>query len=68
VSFTLTNSTIANTDVMIINHVSGGTVGAYTFNAVCNAGNASISIRNATAGSLSQAPVLRYAVIKGAVA
>jgi hypothetical protein len=68
VSFTLTNSTIANTDVMIINHVSGGTVGAYTFNAVCNTGNASISIRNATAGSLSQAPVLRYVVIKGAVA
>jgi hypothetical protein len=67
VSFTLTNNTVANTDVMIINHTSGGTVGAYTFNAVCNTGNASISIRNATAGSLSQAPVLRYAVIKGAV-
>jgi hypothetical protein len=68
VSFALTNSAIANTDVMIINHVSGGTIGAYTFNAVCGTGNASITVRNITAGNLSEAVVIRYAVIKAAIA
>jgi len=69
VSFTLTNNTIANTDVMIINHVSGGTVGRYFFQANCGTGNAVITIRNATAGAGGNegaALVLRYAVIKGA--
>lgn len=66
VSFTLTNSTIANTDLLVINHVSGGTVGAYTFAASCGTGSATIYVRNATAGSLSEAIVLRFAVIKGA--
>ena len=66
VSFVLTNSTIAATDVLVINHVSGGTVGSYTLNAACAAGSATIYVRNATSGSLSEALVLRYAVIKGA--
>jgi hypothetical protein len=71
VSFTLTNSAIADTDVMIINHVSGGTVGRYVFNAACANGSAAITIRNITAGgggNESAALVLRYVVIKGAVA
>jgi len=66
VSFTLTNSAISNTDVMIINHISGGTVGAYTFNGACGNGSATITIRNITAGNLSEAPVIRFVVIKGA--
>ena len=66
VSFTLTNSTISNTDLLLINHVSGGTLGAYTFNASCGTGSAVIYVRNASAGSLGEAIVLRYAVIKGA--
>ena len=66
VSFTLTNSAIAATDVMIINHVSTGTLGAYTFNAACAGGSAVIYVRNGTGGSLSEAIVLRYALIKGA--
>jgi hypothetical protein len=66
VSFTLTNSTISSTDLLVINHVSGGTIGAYTFNGVCGSGSATIYVRNATAGSLGEAIVLRYAVIKGA--
>lgn len=68
VSFVLTNSTISATDVMVINHVSGGTIGAYTFTASCAAGSATIYVRNNTAGSLSEALVLRYVVIKGATA
>lgn len=64
VSFTLTNSTIAATDVMILNHVSGGTAGAYTLNAQCGASSATINIRNVTAGNLSEAIVIAYVVIK----
>ena len=67
VSFTFTNSTISSTDVLVINHVSGGTVGAYTFTAACGSGSATIYVRNATSGSLGEAIVLRYAVIKGAI-
>lgn len=67
VSFTLTNSAISATDVLVINHVSGGTIGAYTFNAACGAGSALIYVRNVTGGSLGEALVLRYALIKGSI-
>lgn len=66
VSFTLTNTTIAATDLLILNHVSGGTAGSYLLNAQAGAGSASINVRNITGGSLSEAIVLRFAVIKGA--
>jgi hypothetical protein len=66
-SFVLNSTAIANTDVMIINHVSGGTIGAYAFNAACAAGNATISITNRSAGALAEAPVIRFAVIKGSI-
>lgn len=65
VSFTLTNSTVASTDVMILNHVTTGTRGGYTLNAQCAAGSAVIYVRNNTAGSLSEAIVIRFAVVKG---
>lgn len=58
------NSAMAATDVMIVNHVSGGTVGAYTFNPRCGAGVGAIDIRNNTSGSLSEAIVLQFAIIK----
>jgi len=64
VSFTLTSSSIAATDLLILNHVSGGTAGAYTLNAQAAAGSASINVRNITAGSLSEAIVIGFAVIK----
>ena len=64
VSFTFTNSTIAATDTVICTHQSGGTSGAYTVNAFPGAGSAVISVRNNTAGSLSEAIVLRVTVIK----
>ena len=68
VSATWNNSKIAATDVVIINHKSGGTVGAYTFNVSCGAGSATLYIRNATAGSLSETLVLSFVVIKGVTA
>lgn len=68
VSFTLTDNTITNTDVMITNHASGGTAGAYLINAQCGAGSALISVRNVTAGALAEAIVIRFAVFKSAKA
>lgn len=65
VSFTLTNTSIAATDVLVLNHISGGTVGSYTLNAQCAAGSATINVRNNTAGSLGEAIVIQFAVIKG---
>lgn len=66
VTFTLTNSTIAATDIVVMNHSSAGTAGAYTFTAQCAAGSANITVRNVTAGSLSEAIVVRFAVVKAA--
>jgi hypothetical protein len=68
VTFTLTNSTIAATDLLVLNHVSGGTAGAYLLNAQAAAGSASINVRNVTAGSLSEAIVIGFAVIKAVTA
>lgn len=65
VSFVLTNTTIAATDVLILNHVSGGTPGSYLLNAQCAAGSATINVRNETAGSLSEAIVIQFVLIKG---
>lgn len=68
VSFTLTNSTIAATDLLVLNHVSGGTAGAYLLNAQAGAGSASINVRNITAGALGEAIVIGFAVVKAVTA
>jgi hypothetical protein len=64
VSFTLTNSSITANDVLILNHLSAGTAGSYLLNAQAAAGSASINVRNITSGSLSEAIVIGFAVIK----
>ena len=64
VSFTLTNTSIAATDLLVLNHVSGGTAGAYLLNAQAAAGSASINVTNISTGSLSEAIVIGFAVIK----
>jgi hypothetical protein len=68
VSFTLTNSLIAAGDVLVLNHISGGTAGSYLLNAQSSAGAASINVRNITTGSLSEAIVIAYAVIRATTA
>ena len=68
VSFTLTNSNIAAGDLLVLNHVSGGTPGSYSLNARAGAGSATIDVRNNTAGSLGEAIVIGFVVIKGATA
>ena len=66
VTFTLTNSAIANTDVMIINQVSATNISDYNYFPVCNTGSANITIVNRSNQNRSDAIRLRYAVIKGA--
>lgn len=65
VSFVVTNSTVSATDVVIVNVQSVGTAGAYlvSVGSVSN-GSFSITVSNASAGSLSQAIVLNFVVIK----
>lgn len=62
--FTLTNSVLSAKDVLIVNVGSGGTSGAYwPYVANVGAGTAVIGVYNNTAGSLSEAIVINFAVI-----
>lgn len=65
VSFSLNNTFISATDVVIVNIQSVGTVNSYlvSVGAVAN-GSCSITISNASPGSLSQAIVLNFLIIK----
>lgn len=64
-SATWTNSAIAATDVVAFSHKSGGTLGAYSFNAACGAGTCTFSITNISGGALNEQPVIQYVIIKG---
>ena len=64
VTFNLSNSVIEATDIVVVSHIAGGTLGSYNFAVAPAAGNANITIRNITAGSLSEALTLRFIVIK----
>jgi hypothetical protein len=67
IAFTLTNTLIGATDNLILNHVSGGTIGMYTLDAACGAGSATITLRNnSTATTEYAALVIRFILIKGA--
>jgi hypothetical protein len=70
VSFTLTNSTIAAGDVLILNHLNGGSVGRYMLNAQCVGGSATINVKNTnpTSGALAEAIVIAFVVIKAVTA
>jgi hypothetical protein len=64
VPFILYNTIIEAGDIIVLNHISGGTAGAYTLNAQSSSGSALINVRNLTAGNLSEAIVIAFAVIK----
>lgn len=69
VSFTLTNSTIGANDTIVLNIKSGATVASYhTQVESISAGSAVLSIRNYSLGTLSEAVVLQFTVIGGAIA
>lgn len=64
VSFTLTDSLIAATDMVLVQHISGGTLGNYSVYAAPGVGSATITLRNLTAGPLTDAVVVQFVVIK----
>ncbi len=67
VSFTVTNSKIAATDVVVACHGSAGTAGAYIVSANgIAAGSFKITVSNVSGGALSEAIVINYLALKGA--
>jgi hypothetical protein len=69
VVFTLTNSFIAVTDAVIANIATGGTANAYTVDVLTVAvGSVGIRVVNISAGSLSEAVVVSFAIIKAVAA
>jgi hypothetical protein len=64
VSFTLTNSVISAKDVVVLSVSSGATAGAYNCWISGKAtGSCTITLRNLSGGSLSEAVVINFAVI-----
>ena len=64
VSFTLNNSFISSNDALIVNVSAGGTTGAYTtYISSMTTGSAVVTLRNLTAGSLSEAVVINFVLI-----
>ncbi len=59
-----TNTAIAATDTVIFNHISGGTLGSYTMTCTPGSGTWTLTLRNVSTGSLSEAPVFAFAIIK----
>jgi hypothetical protein len=67
VSFVVSNSTVGATDVVVSNVASGGTANAYRSSVTAvAAGQFTVTVENITGGSLSEAPVISFAVVKGA--
>lgn len=66
VSFVLTNSSVAATDYVGINHESGGSQGAYSFAAAPAAGSATIFVRNNSGTALAEGLVLRFVLLRSA--
>ena len=65
VSFAVTNSSVGATDMVVLQHNSGGTLGSYTFNAsTFTAGAFQIDVQNVSGATLSDAIVLRFMVFK----
>ncbi len=67
VSFTVTNSKVAATDVVVACHGSAGTAGSYLVNAnAIAAGSFAVTVSNVSGGSLSEAIVINFVALKGA--
>lgn len=67
--FTVTNSTVAATDVVNVSHASGGTAGQYIVTtAAVAAGSFQIAVYTAAAQAVAAAPVINFAIIKAVAA
>jgi hypothetical protein len=68
-TFVFNNNQLAAGDQLVCTHHATGTFGAYTINGrVTGAGAASMAVRNNTAGSLGEAIVIKFSVIKAVTA
>lgn len=68
VAFTLTNSLIEAVDIILINIASGNTASAYKVQVdSVAAGSCVIVLHNESLGLLSEAVVLNFAILKGAI-
>lgn len=65
---TWTNTFLAAGDIVLWQHISGGTLGAYAVTCNPTAGSATVYIRNLTPGALAEAPVFTFIVIKAVTA
>jgi hypothetical protein len=67
VTFTLNNSLISVNDIVILNVAAGATAGAYNcWVSGLSTGSVSITVRNISGGSLSEAVVINYSLIHNA--
>lgn len=65
VTFTVNNTSVAATDAVLAQHSSGGTDGAYLVMAgLVAAASFTVTVTNASAGSLSEAILIRFFVLK----
>lgn len=68
VSAIFNNSALTSTDMMILNHVSGGTVGGYAYGASnFSTSSCNVWLTNNSTASLSEAVVLKYAILRASV-
>lgn len=66
-SFIVANSVMGVNDFMLIQHISGGTPGIYTFaQSTLGGGNTLIKMRNNQNAAITEALTIGYVVIKGA--
>jgi len=64
VTFTLTNSVLSAKDVLILNVSGAATAGAYNcWVSSMGTGSATVTVRNISGGSLSEAVVLNFVII-----
>jgi hypothetical protein len=66
-TFTFTNSFIAATDYLMVQHISATNGGAWAISTVAGAGSATITVRNLSTASITEATPLRWSIIKGTI-
>jgi hypothetical protein len=64
VTFTFTNSNIASTDYILVQHMSATNGGAWNISIVASNGSCTISIRNVSSASITEATPLRFFILK----
>ena len=69
-TFTVNNTAVLANDNIVVNHITGGTAGAYIAFAHSPVAGTSfkITVYNITAGNLTEAPILQYSLHRAAVA